>query len=66
MYKVVRKIHTHLNIIDSVYKDDKLQFEQPNLNSKNRFNCKQFKCNNGKLLNVGAWERGVGKVKIIK
>ena len=56
MIKVVRKIHTHLNIIDSVYKDDKLQFEQPNLNSKNRFNCKQFKCSNGKTLNVGAWE----------
>ena len=56
MYKVVRKIHTHLNVVDSVYKDDKLQFNQTNLNSKNRFNCKQFKCNNGKLLNVGAWE----------
>ena len=56
MYKVVRKIHTHLNIIDSVYKDDKLQFNQTNLNSKNRFNCKQFKCSNGKTLNVSAWE----------
>ena len=56
MYKVVRKIYTHLNVIDSVYKDDKLQFNQTNLNSKNRFNCKQFKCNNGKLLNVDAWE----------
>ena len=60
MYKVVRKIHTHLNVVDSVYKDDKLQFEQPNLNSKNRFNCKQFKCSNGKTLNVG-----VGKLKTI-
>ena len=56
MYKVIRTIYNHLNVVDSVYKDDKLQFNQTNLNSKNRFNCKQFKCNNGKLLNVSAWE----------
>ncbi len=55
MYKIIRKKYTHLNIIDSVYKDDKLQFEQANLNAKNRFNCKEFKCNNGKTLSVSAW-----------
>lgn len=56
MITIKRKIHNHLNVIDKVYQNDKLQFEQSNLNSKNRFGAKQFKCNNGKLLPVTCWK----------
>ena len=55
MITVKRKIHNHLNVIDAVYKDNILQFEQSNLSSKNRFRAKEFKCNNGKVLTVDSW-----------
>ena len=56
MITVKRKIYNHLNVIDKVYKDNILQFEQSNLSSKNRFKAKEFKCNNGKVLTVGSWD----------
>lgn len=56
MIKIIRKIHSHLNVIDRVYKEDKIQFEQSNLLSKNRFGSKKFKCSNGKVLTNVAWE----------
>ena len=56
MITVKRKIYSHLNIIDTVYKNKKLQFEQSNLNSRNRYGSKQFKCRNGKILEVDFWE----------
>ena len=56
MITIKRKIHNHLNVIDKVYKDNILQFEQSNLSSKNRFKAKEFKCNNGKILEVDLWE----------
>ena len=43
MITIKRKIHNHLNVIDTVYKNKKLQFEQSNLNSHNRYGSKQFK-----------------------
>ena len=59
MIKIIRHVYNTYHVIDEVYKDGKLQFEQSNLNSKNRFGTKQFKANNGKLLNVKSWEWGV-------
>ena len=56
MITVKRKIYSHLNIIDTVYKNKKLQFEQSNLNSRNRFGNKHFKCSNGLVLVVDLWE----------
>ena len=56
MIRIKRKIYSHLNVIDTVYKDNNLQFEQSNLNSKNRFGNKQFKCKNGSMLVVDLWE----------
>jgi hypothetical protein len=56
MITIKRKIHNHLNVIDKVYKDNILQFEQSNLSSKNRFKAKEFKCNNGSMLVVDLWE----------
>lgn len=56
MITIKRKIHNHLNVIDKVYKDNILQFEQSNLSSKNRFKAKEFKCNNGKVLTVDSWD----------
>ena len=58
MITVKRKIYNHINVIDKVYKDNILQFEQSNLSSKNRFKAKEFKCNNGKILEVDFWEWG--------
>ena len=45
MITIKRKVNNHLNVIDKVYQDNKLQFEQSNLNSKNRFG-------NGKVIAV--------------
>ena len=56
MIRIKRKIYSHLNVIDTVYQDNKLQFEQSNLNSRNRFGNKQFKCKNGSMLVVDLWE----------
>ena len=56
MITIKRKIHNHLNVIDKVYKNKKLQFEQSNLNSRNRYGSKQFKCSNGLVLAVDLWE----------
>lgn len=56
MITIIRKVNNHLNVIDKVYKDSKLQFEQSNLNSRNRYGTKNFKCNNGSILAVDLWE----------
>lgn len=56
MIRIKRKIYSHLNVIDTVYQDNKLQFEQSNLNSRNRFGNKNFKCKNGSTLAVDLWE----------
>ena len=56
MITIKRKVNNHLNIIDTVYKNKKLQFEQSNLNSRNRFGNKNFKCSNGAVLTVDLWE----------
>ena len=56
MIRIKRKIYSHLNVIDTVYQDNILQFEQSNLNSRNRFGNKQFKCKNGSMLVVDLWE----------
>ena len=56
--KIIRYKYNTYNVIDRVYKDDKLQFEQSNLNSKNRFGVKKFKCNNETTLAVNSWEWG--------
>ena len=56
MVTIKRKVNNHLNVIDKVYKDNNLQFEQSNLNSRNRFGNKNFKCSNGAVLEVDLWE----------
>ena len=56
MITIKRKIYSHLNVIDTVYKNKRLQFEQSNLNTRNRFGNKYFKCRNGKILEVDLWE----------
>ena len=56
--KVIRYIYNAWHVIDRVYINDKLQFEQSNLNTKNRFRAKKFKCNNGTTLAVTSWEWG--------
>ena len=53
--KIIRYKYNTYNVIDRVYNNDKLQFEQTNLNSKNRFGAKKFKCNNGTTLAVNSW-----------
>lgn len=44
------------NVVDRIYINNRLQFEQSNLTSKNRFGAKQYKCNNGNVLNVTLWK----------
>ena len=56
--KIIRYKYNTYNVIDRVYNNDKLQFEQSNLNSTNRFGAKKFKTNNGTTLNVNSWEWG--------
>ena len=56
--KIIRYKYNTYNVIDRVYNNDKLQFEQSNLNSKNHFGAKKFKCNNGSTLVVNSWEWG--------
>ena len=56
--KIIRYKYNTYNVIDRVYINDKLQFEQSNLNSSNRFGAKKFKCNNGTTLAVTSWEWG--------
>ena len=56
MITIKRKVNNHLNVIDKVYKNKRLQFEQSNLNSRNRYGSKQFKCSNGLVLAVDLWE----------
>ena len=56
--KIIRYKYNTYNVIDRVYNNDKLQFEQTNLNTKNRFGAKEFKTNNGTTLNVNSWEWG--------
>mgnify|MGYP003518500842 CR=1 FL=1 len=56
MITIKRKVNNHLNVIDKVYQNNKLQFEQSNLNSRNRFGNKHFKCSNGSMLVVDLWE----------
>ena len=40
--KVIRYIYNAWHVIDRVYINDKLQFEQSNLNTKNRFRAKKI------------------------
>lgn len=40
--KIIRYKYNTYNVIDRVYNNDKLQFEQTNLNSKNRFGAKNL------------------------
>ena len=56
--KIIRYKYNAYNVIDRVYNNDKLQFEQTNLNTKNRFGAKEFKTNNGTTLAVNSWEWG--------
>lgn len=57
--KIIRYKYNTYNVIDRVYNDKgSLQFEQTNLNTKNRFGAKKFKCNNGSTLAVNSWEWG--------
>ena len=42
-----------------------MQFEQSNLNSRNRFGNKNFKCSNGSMLVVDLWEWAKKKIKKI-
>ena len=56
--KIIRYKHNAWHVIDRVYNNDSLQFEQTNLNTKNRFGAKKFKCNNGTTLAVKSWEWG--------
>lgn len=42
-------------IVDNIYKDNKLQFEQSNLTGKNKFGATTFKANNGRVLSVNRW-----------
>lgn len=57
--KIIRYKYNTYNVIDRVYNDKgSLQFEQTNLNTKNRFGAKKFKCNNGSTLEVNSWEWG--------
>jgi hypothetical protein len=56
--KIIRYKYNTYNVIDRVYNNDKLLFEQTNLNSKNRFGAKEFKTNNGTTLAVNSWEWG--------
>ena len=56
--KIIRYKYNTYNVIDRVYNNDKLQFGQTNINTKNRFGAKEFKTNNGTTLNVDSWEWG--------
>lgn len=57
--KIIRYKYNTYNVIDRVYNDKgSLLFEQTNLNTKNRFGAKKFKCNNGSTLEVNSWEWG--------
>lgn len=57
--KIIRYKYNTYNVIDRVYNDKgSLLFEQTNLNTKNRFGAKKFKCNNGTTLEVNSWEWG--------
>ena len=56
--KIIRYKYNTYNVIDRVYNDDSLLFEQTNLNRKNRFVAKKFKRNNGATLAVNSWEWG--------
>ena len=56
--KIIRYKYNTYNVIDRVYNDNSLLFEQTNLNSKNRFGAKEFKANNGTTLAVNSWEWG--------
>lgn len=57
--KIIRYKYNTYNVIDRVYNDKgSLQFEQTNLNTKNRFGAKEFKANNGTTLAVTSWEWG--------
>ena len=40
--KIIRYKYNTYNVIDRVYNNDKLQFEQSNLNSSNRFGAKKI------------------------
>ena len=54
--KIIRYKYNTYKVIDRVYNNDSLLFEQSNLNSSNRFGAKKFKCNNGTTLTVNSWE----------
>jgi len=56
--KIIRYKYNTYNVIDRVYNDDSLLFEQSNLLSKNRFGSKKFKCNTRSTLDVNSWEWG--------
>lgn len=51
----IQRVKTDGLTVDSIYKDNKLQFEQSNLTGKNRFGAITFKANNGRVLNVSKW-----------
>ena len=51
----VKRKNTDGLIVDDIYLNNKLQFEQSNLTGKNRFGAGTFKANNGRILNVSKW-----------
>ena len=55
MTTITRKINSSTNVIDKIYINNKLQFEQSNIASKNRFGAKQFRCNNGQIIKIESW-----------
>ena len=42
-------------VVDNIYLNNRLQFEQSNLTGKNRFGAGTFKANNGRVLTVNNW-----------
>ena len=61
MITIIRNKYNTYHVIDEVYLNGALQFEQSNLNSVNRFGAKEFKAKNGKTLKVTSWKWGVKK-----
>lgn len=55
--KVIRYRYDSYHIVDKIYFNDKLQFEQSNITNKNRYGSKKYKCNNGNIIEVNYWER---------
>lgn len=58
---IIRNKYNTYHVIDEIYVNNVLQFEQSNLMSCNRFGAKQFKAKNGKILIINSWKWGVKK-----